>query len=182
MEYGPRALGARSIIADPRSPEMQKKLNLDIKFRESFRPFAPAMLPEEAERLFDLGNESPYMLLVDTIKEEHRKELPGNYMELPMMEKLYHLRSNLPAATHVDFSARVQTVHEETNSKFHLLLTKFKEQTGVGVLLNTSFNVRGEPIVCTLQDGYDCFMHTGLDYLVAGNYIFKKDKGQKTKD
>jgi carbamoyltransferase len=174
MEFGPRALGNRSILADARQPDMQKKLNLQVKFRESFRPFAPAVLAEEASTYFELPGSSPYMLFVQPVKAPWRRPLPDNYGSRPLSEKLYFTRSAFPAITHVDFSARIQTVHPETNPDFHQLLLAFKELTGTGLLVNTSFNVRGEPIVCTPADAYRCFMRTGLDYLVIGNYIFDK--------
>lgn len=179
MEWGPRALGNRSILADPRNPEMQKKLNLKIKFREGFRPFAPAVLAEDVKEYFEYGFESPYMLLIDWIKRELRYELPENYSSLSWKEKLYFIRSSLPAITHIDFSARVQTVHKETNPRFHKLLQKFKELTGVGMLINTSFNVRGEPIVCTPEEAYLCFMRTDMDYLVLENFLLDKKNQPK---
>lgn len=174
MEFGPRALGNRSILADPRNPEMQKKLNLSIKYRESFRPFAPAVLAEDAQQYFQLPAPSPYMLLVQPVKQTLRRPLPKKFASLPLSEKLYCQRSALPAITHVDFSARIQTVHFETNPPFWHLLQAFKKLTGYGLLVNTSFNVRGEPIVCTPSDAYTCFMRTQMDYLVIGNYIFAK--------
>ncbi len=176
MEFGPRALGARSILGDPRNPEMQKKLNLKIKYRESFRPFAPSVLDEDAQEYFDLEGNSPYMLLVQDVVEKRRNELPANYDDLPIKEKLYYLRSDLPAITHIDFSARIQTVHKDTNPRYHELLSSFKAATGCSVLVNTSFNVRGEPIVCTPEDAYRCFMRTEMDFLVIGNYLFEKTK------
>ncbi len=176
MEFGPRALGARSILGDPRNPEMQKKLNLKIKYRESFRPFAPSVLDEDAKDYFELEGTSPYMLLVQDVVEKRRNELPANYGDLPIKEKLYYLRSDLPAITHIDFSARIQTVHKDTNPRYHELLSSFKEATGCSVLVNTSFNVRGEPIVCTPEDAYRCFMRTEMDFLVIGNYLFEKTK------
>lgn len=174
MEFGPRALGARSILGDPRSAEMQEKLNLKIKFRESFRPFAPSVLIEDAKKYFDLDGPSPYMLLVTPVKQDLRNLLPYNFNELNLRDKLYYLRSTLPSITHVDFSARVQTVHRETNSRYHELILAFKRKTGCSVLVNTSFNVRGEPIVCTAEDAYRCFMRTKMDYLVIGDYLFAK--------
>jgi carbamoyltransferase len=174
MEFGPRALGARSILGDARSPEMQKKLNLKIKYRESFRPFAPSVLIENAKDYFELKSNSPYMLLVQQVAKERWKKLPENYYDLPVREKLYHLRSDLPAITHIDFSARIQTVHKETNPKYWQLIDTFKKKTGYGVIVNTSFNVRGEPIVCTPDDAYRCFMRTEMDYLVIGNHFFAK--------
>ncbi len=185
MEFGPRALGHRSILADPRNPEMQKKLNIKIKFREGFRPFAPLMLQEEAERLFGLMQPSPYMLFVHPIKERYRKVLPTNYSSLSLMDKLYVQRSELPAITHIDFSARIQTVALGANPLMYQLLHAFKKVSGYGVLINTSFNVRGEPIVCTPADAYACFMQTDMDILVMGNFVFYKeqqpDVGNKNK-
>jgi carbamoyltransferase len=178
MEFGPRALGHRSILADPRNPDMQKKLNIKIKFREGFRPFAPLMLQEEASRLFGLQQASPYMLFVHPIGQEFRKPLPDNYNTLPLMDKLYIQRSELPAITHIDFTARIQTVAEEDNPQMHQLLHAFKKLSGYGVLINTSFNVRGEPIVCTPDDAYACFMETDMDVLVMENYIFYKEMQQ----
>jgi carbamoyltransferase len=174
MEFGPRALGARSILGDARNKEMQKKLNLKIKYRESFRPFAPSVLAEDSSSYFNLDTHSPYMLLVADIAEERKAKLPPNYYDLPLMDRLYINRSDMPAITHIDFSARVQSVHKETNERYHILLQKFKERTGYGVIVNTSFNVRGEPIVCTPDDAYRCFMRTEMDYLVVGNYLFTK--------
>jgi len=174
MEFGPRALGNRSILGDPRNEEMQKKLNLKIKYRESFRPFAPSILAEDSNDFFDLAADSPYMLLVADIAPSKKATLPANYFELPLMERLYIQRSDIPAATHIDFSARVQTVHQATNPRYWSLLKTFKQLTGVGVLINTSFNVRGEPIVCTPEDAYRCFMRTEMDYLVIGNYLYDK--------
>lgn len=182
MEFGPRALGNRSILADARHPAMQRQLNLKIKFREGFRPFAPAVLAEEADYWFEGKTASPYMLLVQPIRNEHRLPLPTNYQWLPMQEKLMVQRSTLPAITHVDFSARVQTVHRETNPAFHALLQAFQQQTGCPVLINTSFNVRGEPPVCTAEEAYICFMRTGMDYLVMENYLFDKTKQNSWQD
>jgi carbamoyltransferase len=177
MEFGPRALGGRSILGDARNEEMQKKLNLKIKYREGFRPFAPSVLAEDAAEYFELEGNSPYMLLVHGVQEKRRKELPANYRSLPLMEKLYYLRSDLPSITHIDFSARIQTVHKETNPRYWTLIDQFKQQTGYGLVVNTSFNVRGEPIVCTPEDAYKCLMRTEMDYLVVGNFIFdKKDQ------
>ena len=174
MEFGPRALGNRSILGDARNPEMQKKLNLKIKYRESFRPFAPSVLAEESPKLFDLEGTSPYMLLVQDVLEERRNKLPDNYHELSQVEKLYTLRSDIPAITHIDFSARIQTVHKETNPRYHALIDAFKQRTGYGLVVNTSFNVRGEPIVCNPEDAFRCFMRTEMDYLVIGDYVFSK--------
>ncbi|MBE2281126.1 MAG: carbamoyltransferase [Ignavibacteriaceae bacterium] len=174
MEFGPRALGSRSIIGDPRNPEMQKKLNLKIKYRESFRPFAPSVLSERVSDYFELDDISPYMLLVKKVKKERRLPLPENYESLSVREKLYHLRSDIPSITHIDFSARIQTVHKETNFKYWQLIKEYEKLTGYGVIVNTSFNVRGEPIVCTANDAYRCFMRTEMDYLVIENYLFDK--------
>ena len=174
MEYGPRALGNRSILGDARHPEMQKKLNLKIKYREGFRPFAPSVLAEEMETYFDLDRPSPYMLLVAPVQEARQNPLPPEYENLPLFERLYHLRSDIPAITHVDYSARIQSVHQETNPRYWQLIEEFKKQTGYGVIVNTSFNVRGEPIVCTPEDAYQCFMRTEMDYLVLGDYFFDK--------
>lgn len=175
MEFGPRALGNRSIIADPRNPEMQKKLNLDIKFREGFRPFAPSVLSEDSEKYFDIDIASPYMLFTAPVKESIRKKLPDNYDELDLFPKLYVLRSDIPAVTHCDFSARLQTVHKDTNPDYYNLISKFKEITGTSVIVNTSFNVRGEPIVCTPEDAFRCFMRTNMDVLVMENYMLIKE-------
>jgi len=174
MEFGPRALGNRSILGDARNPDMQKKINLKIKHREGFRPFAPSVLAENVNDYFELTVASPYMLLVSDVVMERRNILPDNYTQLPLLEKLYIQRSDIPAITHVDFSARIQTVHKETNEKYWNLINKFKEQTGYGVIVNTSFNVRGEPIVCSPENAYICFMNTEMDYLVIGNFIFDK--------
>ncbi|HEY9490216.1 MAG TPA: carbamoyltransferase [Chryseosolibacter sp.] len=174
MEFGPRALGARSILGDPRNEEMQRKLNVKIKFRESFRPFAPSVLAEECSQYFEHDSVSPYMLLVQPVCCERRKALPPDYHSFPLKEKLYHLRSDMPAVTHIDFSARIQTVHKETNPIYHDLVQEFKKITGYGVIVNTSFNVRGEPIVCTPEDAYRCFMRTEMDYLAIGNFLFDK--------
>ncbi len=181
MEFGPRALGNRSILGDPRDTEMQKKLNLKIKYRESFRPFAPSVLAEDSQQYFEMKSDSPYMLFVQKIRNEHRHELPDNYAELPLREKLAISRSSFPAIAHIDFSARIQTVHEQTNPKFWNLLQAFKKVTGTGMLVNTSFNVRGEPIVCSPADAYRCFMNTEMDYLVIGNYLFEKEQQPKWK-
>ena len=174
MEWGPRALGNRSILGDPRHPEMQKRLNLKIKYREGFRPFAPSVLHEETANYFELDRPSPYMLLVAPVNEARRNPLPPGYDDLELFDRLYHLRSDVPAITHVDYSARIQTVHRETNERYWLLIRAFKEQTGCGLIVNTSFNVRGEPIVCTPEDAYQCFMRTEMDYLVMGDYRFDK--------
>jgi carbamoyltransferase len=174
MEFGPRALGNRSILGDARNPEMQKKLNLKIKYREGFRPFAPSVLAEDVSDYFDLVTSSPYMLFVAPVKEERRKKLPESYFELPLMDRLYCERSDLQSITHLDFSARVQTVHKETNPRYWELINTFKEQSGYALVINTSFNVRGEPIVCTPYDAYRCFMDTEMDYLVIENFLYKK--------
>jgi carbamoyltransferase len=174
MEWGPRALGNRSILGDPRHPEMQKRLNLKIKYREGFRPFAPSVLAEESSQYFELNHPSPYMLLVAPVKQEQCNPLPEGYEKLGLYDRLYYLRSTIPAVTHVDYSARIQTVHKETNEKYWRLIRTFQEQTSCGLLVNTSFNVRGEPIVCTPEDAYRCFMRTEMDYLVIGNCLFDK--------
>jgi carbamoyltransferase len=176
MEFGPRALGARSIIGDPRSEKMQTVMNLKIKYRESFRPFAPSVLAERVSDYFDQDSPSPYMLIVAPVKEKLRIELTAEQESLFGIEKLKLKRSELPAITHVDYSARVQTVHRETNPRYHKLLTEFERRTGCGVLVNTSFNVRGEPIVCTPGDAYRCFMRTEMDYLVIEDYFLDKRK------
>jgi carbamoyltransferase len=174
MEWGPRALGNRSILGDPRHPEMQKRLNLKIKYREGFRPFAPSVLTEETGNYFDLNHPSPYMLLVAPVQEAHRRPLPENYEKLDLFDRLYVVRSDIPAVTHVDFSARIQTVHRETNERYWLLIKAFQNLTGCAVIVNTSFNVRGEPIVCTPEDAYRCFRRTEMDYLVLENLLFDK--------
>ena len=176
MEWGPRALGNRSIISDARKPDIQKKLNLKIKFREGFRPFAPSVLIDDVGVYFDFEKSSPYMLLIADVKPERRKPLPEGYHALPWRDKLYYLRSDLPAITHIDYSARLQTVHRDTNPLYWQLINTFKERTGYGVIVNTSFNVRGEPIVCNPDDAYRCFMRTEMDYLVMGRFVFDKEK------
>ena len=182
MEFGPRALGGRSIIADPRSEKMQKELNLKVKFRESFRPFAPSILIEDVSDWFDLKNESPYMLLVADLKKELQIQMSKEDQTLFGIDKLNIKRSSIPAVTHVDYSARIQTVHKETNPRYHNLLKKFKEITGCPVLVNTSFNVRGEPIVCSIKDAFNCFMGTNLDILVCENFIlYKNDQDDSLK-
>ena len=178
MEFGPRALGARSILADPRSPAMQKTLNLKVKYRESFRPFAPSILREDLADWFELEADSPYMLLVAGIRNQRRRPMTDAQQTLFGIDKLNVPRSDIPAVTHVDFSARVQTVHQETNPRYHALLTKFKQRTGCPVLVNTSFNVRGEPIVRTPTDAFRCFMGTELDLLVVGNAVLRKEEQQ----
>lgn len=178
MEFGPRALGNRSILGDARNPEMQKKMNLKIKYREGFRPFAPSVLEEDIDDFFDLDRPSPYMLLVIPVKESHRNALPNGYFDRELYDMLYYHRSDIPAVTHIDFSARIQSVNKKTNPLFWQLINDFKKLTGYGILINTSFNVRGEPIVCNPDDAYRCFMRTEMDYLVIGNYFFDK-KDQK---
>lgn len=174
MEFGPRALGARSIIGDPRSPSMQKTLNLKVKYRESFRPFAPSVLREDVGEWFDHEVDSPYMLMVANVKKNHQREMTEAESALFGIEKLNISRSIIPAVTHVDYSARIQTVHEDTNPKYHALIKRFKELTGCPIVVNTSFNVRGEPIVCTPEDAFRCFMGTELDVLVVGDCYLKK--------
>jgi len=176
MEFGPRALGARSIIADPRNESMQKELNLKVKFRESFRPFAPAILREDLIKWFQLDCDSPYMLLVSEVKNEIKIEMSEKDKKLFGIDKLNIKRSTIPAVTHVDYTSRIQTVYEETNPKFYKLLKKFKDITNCPILVNTSFNVRGEPIVCDVEDAYKCFMSTNLDILVCENFIMHKDQ------
>ena len=175
MEFGPRALGARSILGDPRSPTMQRILNLKVKFRESFRPFAPSVLREDLADWFELDADSPYMLLVANVAAKHRIPMTSEEKSLFGIEQLNVPRSSIPAVTHVDYSARIQTVHRDTNPRFHALLTRFKALTGCPVILNTSFNVRGEPIVCTPEDALRCFMGTGIDVLAVGNCFLRKE-------
>ena len=182
MEWGPRALGNRSIIGDARNPEMQKKLNLKIKFREGFRPFAPSVLMERASDYFEMRAPSPYMLLIADVVKSRRKELPAGYDDLNWRDKLYYLRSDIPAITHIDFSARLQTIHRDTNPRYWAVGKAFEELTGYGVFVNTSFNVRGEPIVCTPEDAYKCFMRTDMDYLVMGDYFFDKKSQPEWKE
>ncbi len=176
MEWGPRALGNRSIIADPRNAEMQMKMNLKIKHRESFRPFAPSVLSEDAKDYFDVETDSPYMMLTACVKKDICFEVPENYDNFTVKDKLYYKRSKIPAVTHIDYSARLQTVDKNLNSRYHKLISKFKDIAKCSVLINTSFNVRGEPIVCTPEDAYKCFMNTEMDILVIGNYYFEKHK------
>ncbi len=176
MEFGPRALGARSILGDPRRPEMQKTLNLRVKFRESFRPFAPSVLREDVADWFEIDADSPYMLMVAEVKEKHRREMTADEMALFWLDKLNVPRSTIPALTHVDYSARIQTVHAESNPRYHALISAFKEKTGCPVIVNTSFNVRGEPIVCTPEDAFRCFMGTDIEILVAGNCYLRKEE------
>ena len=174
MEFGPRALGNRSILGDPRNPNMQKTLNLRIKYRESFRPFAPSVLREDVADYFELDADSPYMLLVADVRKKRRRKISAKDNALFGIDKLNVPRSDIPAVTHVDYSARIQTVHRQTNPRYHALLRAFKQRTGCPVLVNTSFNVRGEPIVCTPQDAFRCFMGTGLDCLAIGNCFLEK--------
>ncbi len=182
MEFGPRALGGRSIIADPRSPKMQKTLNLKVKYRESFRPFAPSVLREDVAEWFQHDTDSPYMLMVADVAKAKQKEMTDEENALFGIEKLNVPRSEIPAVTHVDYSARIQTIHKETNPRFHALVSAFKERTGCPVSVNTSFNVRGEPIVCTPEDAFRCFMGTELDNLVVGNcFLRKEDQDEKLK-
>ncbi|MDP3395051.1 MAG: carbamoyltransferase [Methanoregula sp.] len=176
MEFGPRALGNRSIIADSRNREMQKKLNLKIKFRESFRPFAPSVIREKMSDYFDIDYDSPYMLLVANVKESRRYKMTPEQERLFGIERLNIQRSDIPAVTHLDYSARIQTVHAETNPRYYGLIRRFGEKTGYPVLVNTSFNVRGEPIVCTPEDAYRCFMRTGMDFLVLENFLLNKNE------
>tara|TARA_B100000795_G_scaffold269751_1_gene260219 strand:+ start:14432 stop:16267 length:1836 start_codon:yes stop_codon:yes gene_type:complete len=175
MEFGPRSLGGRSILGDPRSEEMQKTLNLKVKYRESFRPFAPSVLREDVSEWFEADYDSPYMLLVGDVKKDKRIEMTDEEKALFGIDKLNIRRSNIPAVTHVDYSARIQTVHKETNPRYHALISKFKEKTNCPVIVNTSFNVRGEPIVCSPKDAFQCFMGTGLDLLVIGNCVLRKE-------
>jgi carbamoyltransferase len=182
MEFGPRALGNRSIIADPRSREMQSVLNLKVKYRESFRPFAPAVLREDVSGWFEIDTDSPYMLLVADVIKRRRRTMTADEQALFGIKKLNVPRSDIPAVTHVDYSARVQTVHQETNPRFHALLAGFKAKTGCPILVNTSFNVRGEPIVCTPEDAFRCLMGTELDALAIGNlYLVKSDQDPSLK-
>jgi len=174
MEFGPRALGSRSIIGDARSPNMQSKMNLKIKYRESFRPFAPSVLGEKVSEYFEFNSSSQYMLMVADVKKEHRKAMSEKDQKLFGIEKLNVQRSGIPAITHVDYSARIQTVHKETNPLYHQLIEQFDKDNNCAVIINTSFNVRGEPIVCTPADAYKCFMRTEMDYLIMENYLIDK--------
>ena len=180
MEFGPRALGGRSILADPRSERMQKELNLKIKFRESFRPFAPSVLREDVSEWFDLNSDSPYMLLVSEVKKDKQIKMSVEDEKLFGIEKLNIKRSSIPAITHVDYSARIQTVHKDTNPRYYELIKEFKKNTNCPVLVNTSFNVRGEPIVCSIEDAFNCFMGTNLDILVIEDFILFKDQQDKS--
>jgi carbamoyltransferase len=182
MEFGPRALGARSILGDPRSPSMQSVLNLKVKYRESFRPFAPSVLREDVAEWFDLSSDSPYMLLIADVLQGHRREMTAEEQRLFGIAKLNVPRSSIPAVTHVDYSARIQTVHRDTNPRYHKLISLFKERTGCPVVVNTSFNVRGEPIVCTPEDAFRCFMGTEIETLAIGNcFLRKEDQDPKLK-
>jgi carbamoyltransferase len=176
MEFGPRALGARSILGDPRSATMQKNLNLKVKYRESFRPFAPSVLREDVSDWFELDSDSPYMLIVADVRQEKRRAMTQEEEALFGIDKLNIVRSEIPAVTHIDYSARVQTVHEDTNPLYYRLLKRFKGLTGCSVLVNTSFNVRGEPIVCTPEDAFRCFMGNELDLLVVGSCVLTKQE------
>ena len=182
MEFGPRALGGRSIIGDPRSSSMQKNLNLKVKYRESFRPFAPSVLSDDVSDWFNIDVDSPYMLLVANIKDSKKIKMTDDQKKLFGIEKLNIKRSEIPAVTHVDYSARIQTVNEKTNPKYFKLIKKFKEKTGCPVIVNTSFNVRGEPIVNTPESAFNCFMGTELDNLAIGNcYLDKKEQNPNLK-
>jgi carbamoyltransferase len=181
LEFGPRALGGRSILGDARSPKMQETINLKIKFRESFRPFAPTVLEEDVSDYFEIDRGSPYMLLVAPVKKEIRREMTNEEESWFGLQKLHVVRSSIPAVTHVDYSARLQTVNKKDNPLYHGMIAKFKEKYGCPVIINTSFNVRGEPIVCTPHDAYLCFMRTNMDYLIMGNYLVEK-KDQKPLD
>jgi carbamoyltransferase len=174
MEYGPRALGARSILGDARSPQMQSTVNLKIKYRESFRPFAPSVLYDDIGEYFEIDRESPYMLLVAPVREAYRTPLDRDEKALFGIDKLKVRRSQVPAITHVDYSARIQSVHPDDNPLFYDMIRAFKELTGCPVIINTSFNVRGEPIVCKPEEAYTCFMRTDMDYLIAGSYLLAK--------
>jgi carbamoyltransferase len=180
MEFGPRALGGRSILGDPRDPAMQKTLNLRVKFRESFRPFAPSVLREDVTEWFGLDGDSPYMLMVAGVQPKHRRAMTADEQALFGIDKLNVPRSDIPAVTHVDYSARIQTVHAETNPRYHALISRFKQKTGCPVLVNTSFNVRGEPIVCTPEDAFRCFMGCGIEVLVVGNCYLEKNAQDPT--
>ncbi len=174
MEFGPRSLGNRSILGDARNIEMQRKLNLKIKYREGFRPFAPSVLYESTKDFFDLDTVSPYMLLIADVNKERRKKLPDNYHNMDLWDRLYYERSDVQSITHLDYSARIQTVHKEVNPRYWQLINTFKEKTGYGLVVNTSFNVRGEPVVCSPEDAYKCFMRTEMDYLIIDDLFLKK--------
>jgi carbamoyltransferase len=181
MEFGPRALGARSILGDARSPSMQSVLNLKVKYRESFRPFAPSVLREDLEEWFDLDTDSPYMLLVADVAKRHRRDMTSAEQALFGIDKLNVPRSSIPAVTHVDYSARIQTVHRETNPRYHALIEAFRARTGCPVIVNTSFNVRGEPIVCTPEDAFRCFMGTEIEALAIGDCFLRKEEQDPAK-
>ena len=181
MEFGPRALGSRTIIGDARSPNMQKKMNLKIKYRESFRPFAPSIREENISDYFDFDKKSPYMLFVANLKENRKIQISKDKKSYYGLKKLNIIRSELPAITHVDYSARFQSVNQNQNPLYHAMLTKFYDKYGCPVIVNTSFNVRGEPIVCSPKDACLCFMSTEMDYLIIGNYLLNK-KQQKSLD
>jgi len=180
MEFGPRALGGRSIIADPRSPVMQKQLNLKVKYRESFRPFAPSVLREDVGNWFEHDADSPYMLLVADVQQDKRCATTPEEEALFGIDKLNVPRSSIPAITHIDYSARIQTVHADTNPRYHAVISKFKKETGCPLVVNTSFNVRGEPIICTPTDAFKCFMGTEIDVLAVGNYVLYKEQQDET--
>jgi carbamoyltransferase len=182
MEFGPRALGGRSIIGDPRSPEMQSAMNLKIKYRESFRPFAPSVLREQVAEWFELDADSPYMLLIADVAEAKRKNMTTEEEALWGIDKLNVKRSEIPAVTHVDYSARIQTVRHETNPLYWEIIDAFRQKTGCPVVVNTSFNVRGEPIVCTPEDSYRCFMRTEMDFLVLENFVLDKQEQKPFQD
>lgn len=182
MEFAPRALGNRSILGDARNKEMQKRLNVQIKFRESFRPFSPAVLAEKTRDYFDTPAFSPDMLIVCLVQQNRQKPLPSDYENLSLMDKLYYQRSDIPAVIHIDYSARMQTLHKETNPRFHELIRHFEKQTGYGVIIKTSFNVRGEPIVGSPEDAFVCFMRTDMDVLVIENYVLLKKDQKKIKE
>jgi carbamoyltransferase len=175
MEFGPRALGSRSILGDPRDPAMQKNLNLKVKYRESFRPFAPSVLREDVADYFEIDDDSPYMLVVADVVKRRRLVMRSEEQALFGIDKLNVPRSDIPAVTHVDYSARIQTVHAETHPRYHALIKAFKAKTGCPVLVNTSFNVRGEPIVCTPEDAFRCFMGSEIDLLAVENCILRKE-------
>ena len=179
MEFGPRALGARSILADPRSTSAQYKLNLKIKFRESFRPFAPSILREDLTEWFKLNIDSPYMLLVTDVTDSHKRKITDEDEKLSGIKKLSVIRSDIPAVTHVDNSSRIQTVNKNTNPRYYALIEAFKKETGCPILVNTSFNVRDEPIVCTPEDAFKCFMDTNIETLAIGNCYLRKDSQNK---
>jgi len=182
LEFGPRALGGRSILGDARSPRMQKQINLKIKFRESFRPFAPSCMAEHVSEYFEIDRESPYMLLVAPVRKEIRTEMTPEQQKLFGINKLNIPRSSIPAVTHVDYSVRIQTVNREDHPRYHRLIETFYKKTGCPVIVNTSFNVRGEPIVCRPEESYVCFMRTDMDYLVLGNYVLAKTKQPEFKE